>query len=377
MDTNAPLLAFCVPTYNRSKYLDTFLREIITEIEAAALQNEVVVVVGDNDSSDDTPQLVLSYQQKSSVKIFYFRNQENIGAVNNIIRLVENSPAVFSIIFGDDDVVVANSLQKVVDIVKSHAEADVFHFKCKQTDFIPLGMPPAEMNGFEAAEKYFYNLGNAGTFFFRTDAARRVVAENKSRIASTCWPQTEIMFLILLKDKLRNNFIASGIELVSSDSHNENVIYNTWYIIETFCFSLLRVARHVADECNTPALMNAAKKSIPGCKEAVKFYFRFLLFATYYDYGYELKKTKELIIENRESLKGSNAVYPFVYGVLLALPAWIKKIMVAFYFIISNKSFKKSKLDKSYAEVRAYQQRKFEVYKQKGKLTEDTERYIY
>lgn len=373
----APYLAICIPTYNRSQYLQKCLASVIAEIDEYSLHSEVAVYISDNDSSDNTAETVQSIIQSTGVVIHYAKNKINIGAVNNFIQLTETAVAEYIYILGDDDEIVKGSLVKVLSLIKENSDAIVQHYKCVQTDFIQPGMPSEKLNLFNAAEKYFYSIGNAGTFILKANEAKDVVKKHKQRLALTCWPQTEIMFSILAKIPAVKSFLASSVELVISENHGENVTYNSWYILETFCFSLLRIAQNVANDNQQPAFETAAKKSIPACKDAVKFFFRFLLFATYYDYSYELAKTKELIKENKRYLKGSNRFYPVMYGFLLSLPRWLKKLLVAFYFLVSNKSFKKSKFDKSYADVKAYQQRKYEVYKQKGKLTEDNERYIY
>ena len=377
MTETLPLLCICVPTYNRSTYLRKFLSVIIPEIAKYKLENEVVIFIGDNNSTDDTALMIEGFKNNSTAKILYHKNESNIGAVNNIIRLLENSNSKFLTIFGDDDEMVVGSLPQVISVVKENPEILVHHFKCRQTNFIKAGMTHQKLTVLDAAEKYFYNLGNAGTFIFNTEKAKAIVASKKDRLACTCWPQTEIMFLMLMVEKESKRFAVSGIELVSSGSHDGNVIYNTWYILETFCFSLLRVAQNIeADHPNT-GIMKSARKAIPACMQAVKYFFRFILFATYYDYGYELEKTKKLITQNKQYLKGGNVFYPTVYSVLLSLPRCVKKLLTAFYFFVSKPTFKKSIFEKNYDTVKLYQQKKLEVYTQKGKLTEDTERYIY
>jgi|GEM_PF-5400505 len=378
MINSVPYLAVSIPTYNRSKYLNKCLASVIAEIETAGLSADVVIDISDNASTDDTEAIVQNISiQHPSVTIHYSKNKENVGAVNNFIHLTEISGALYTFILGDDDELVEGSLSKVVHTIKENPEVLIHHYKCKQTDFIPAGMPPEKMNPFDGAEKYFYNIGNAGTFIFNTEKAQQIVKEKKARLALTCWPQTEIMFLMLMEDKTKPLFLVSGIELVSSESHGENVSYNSWYILETFCFSLLRIAQNISADYSEPAFIKAAKKAIPGTRYSVKYFFRFLLFITYYDYGYELAKTAELVTDNKAYLKGSNRFYPTTYSLLLSFPTWLKKSLTAFYFFVSKPSFKKSTFETQYREVRAYQQKKFDLYKQKGKLTEDTERYIY
>lgn len=372
------LLAICIPTYNRSVYLHACLQSVCTEITNADLEKWVAVIISDNNSSDDTRQTVDMVKHRySSIDIRYSCNPENIGAVNNFIRLVEISTATFTYILGDDDRLGEGSLEQTVALIRANMDTRVFHLKCRQTDIIQKGMPPEALDVYQAAERYFYNIGNAGTFIFLTSPAQVYLSTRKDRIGRTCWPQTEIMFGILLPYKKQKLFLVSGIELVVSESHDANVIYHSWYILETFCFSLLRILEHLNGDFRDAAFMTHARRAIPACRTPVKFFFRFLLFVTYYDYPYEISRTGQLIADNRKALKGKHAFYPFVYRILMGLPVFLKKALVFLYLYISRPVFSRAGIRAYYRDIADYRENKYRIYKEKGKLTSDTERYIY
>lgn len=372
------LLAICIPTYNRSAYLQACMQSVCTEISSARLEETVVVIISDNNSTDDTRQAAEAFRNRyDGIDIRYSCNPDNVGAVNNFIRLVEISPADFTYILGDDDRLGEGALLETLALLRDHKDKLVFHLKCRQTDIIPKGMPPIALDVNRAGEHYFYNIGNAGTFIFRTHTAQQYLADRKQRIAQTCWPQTEIMFGMLLQEKNRRAFLVSGIELVVSESHDANVVYNSWYILETFCFSLLRVLEHLDFDYHDATFKPQARRAVPACRTPVKFFFRFLLFITHYDYPYEISRTRLLIAENWKALKGRHSFYPFVYRILLGLPLFLKKALVFLYLFISRPAFSRSGIRDYYKNIADYRENKYRIYKEKGKLTADTERYIY
>jgi glycosyltransferase involved in cell wall biosynthesis len=91
-----PKVTIALPTYNRA---DKFLRPAI---ECALSQDweNLEIVVSDNCSTDDTPEVVKSYRDP---RLRYFRQDRNIGANNNFNFCVENATGSYFLLFHDDD----------------------------------------------------------------------------------------------------------------------------------------------------------------------------------------------------------------------------------------------------------------------------------
>lgn len=70
-----PLVSICIPTYNRSEYLQLSLERYVHEPEF--LNGCVEIVISDNASTDDTELVAGGYAEKYA-NIRYFRNAENI-----------------------------------------------------------------------------------------------------------------------------------------------------------------------------------------------------------------------------------------------------------------------------------------------------------
>ena len=78
-----PLLSICIPTFNRANVLNQCLRAIVDQ---DAYDEKVEVVVSDNCSTDNTGEIVRSYQEKYG-NIRYFRNDENLADTNFSLSL--------------------------------------------------------------------------------------------------------------------------------------------------------------------------------------------------------------------------------------------------------------------------------------------------
>ena len=68
-----PILSICIPTYNRASCLDKCLEAIVAQEEF----NRIEVVVSDNCSSDNTPNIVEKYSRQYP-NIGYYRNTKNL-----------------------------------------------------------------------------------------------------------------------------------------------------------------------------------------------------------------------------------------------------------------------------------------------------------
>src|SRR5579871_2292375 len=76
-----PLLTLAVPTYNRQRFLATFLRAIAPQL---AGERRVELLISDNGSADGTSELVAGYIA-GGLPIRYIRNETNIGGDQNFL----------------------------------------------------------------------------------------------------------------------------------------------------------------------------------------------------------------------------------------------------------------------------------------------------
>ena len=97
-DSDRPLVSIGIPTYNRAN------RNLHAVIKRALGQSyaNVEVIVSDNCSSDGTPKLVSSFDDS---RLRYFRQETNIGPINNFNYCLNQARGEYFLLFHDDDMI--------------------------------------------------------------------------------------------------------------------------------------------------------------------------------------------------------------------------------------------------------------------------------
>jgi glycosyltransferase involved in cell wall biosynthesis len=93
-----PLVTIAIPTFNRAH---SYLRGVI-EAALAQTWEPLEILVGDNASTDQTPELIASFHDS---RIRHLRHPENIGANGNFNRLLEEARGEWFLLLHDDDLV--------------------------------------------------------------------------------------------------------------------------------------------------------------------------------------------------------------------------------------------------------------------------------
>ena len=76
-----PLISVCIPTFNSEKYIIECLQSVLNQT-----YTEFEIIISDNDSSDDTLNLIESFKDE---RIKIFKNEKNIGMGNNFNKVVD------------------------------------------------------------------------------------------------------------------------------------------------------------------------------------------------------------------------------------------------------------------------------------------------
>lgn len=117
-------LSIAIPTYNGSSYIREALDSIIGQLYD--IDEEIEIVISDNASTDETPEIVREYQSKYSF-IRYFRNEENLGADRNFDLAVRRSTGEYVWLFSDDDRLKSGAIKKVLGVLKQYKNlANIF-----------------------------------------------------------------------------------------------------------------------------------------------------------------------------------------------------------------------------------------------------------
>ena len=119
----SPVLSVCIPTYNRSIWLENTLKAAWNEVESSIGCAELVV--SDNASPDNSRELIERYTGNPMfVPVF---QHENVGPVRNMHDLVtKHARGTYVWLIGDDDFIVPGAIGRILQCIKEHAEISFF-----------------------------------------------------------------------------------------------------------------------------------------------------------------------------------------------------------------------------------------------------------
>ena len=112
-----PILSICIPTKNRSKYLDFTIRSIIRQ-KRFQETGDVEIVVSDNGSTDTTPNICHSIIMKYSDKIKYIQMEEpTFRAESNYLNVLKHGTGTFLKLHNDNMLVKDGGLDEMINVI--------------------------------------------------------------------------------------------------------------------------------------------------------------------------------------------------------------------------------------------------------------------
>lgn len=115
----APRVTVTIPTHNRAELLRQALRSVLEQSLA-----DVEVFVSDNASTDETPEVVASFDDP---RVRYMRLDRNIGVAGNLSRCLRLGTAPFLAILQDDDLMLPSNLERKVEVLERHPNVGIAH----------------------------------------------------------------------------------------------------------------------------------------------------------------------------------------------------------------------------------------------------------
>jgi glycosyltransferase involved in cell wall biosynthesis len=165
-----PLISVALCTYNGGK----FLRKQLDSVLSQSYSN-LEIVVGDDQSTDDTRQILTEYVQRDS-RIRVFVNEKNIGYTRNFEQTLKRCKADYLAICDQDDIWHKDKLR--LQMAKLGDHALVYH------DSELVDEYGTSMN-FKISNKFnFYSGSRAETFLFLNCISGHSVLMRKSVLAS-------------------------------------------------------------------------------------------------------------------------------------------------------------------------------------------------
>jgi glycosyltransferase involved in cell wall biosynthesis len=126
-----PLLSCAITTYNRAAWLSHSLPRLLEVTRA--WRDVVEVVVCDNASTDETPDVVAQFRGETNFAAH--RNGRNVGMLGNLGATARASRGAFVWLLGDDDLLTDGSIENVLDGLASHPDVEMAYMNYAYTLF--------------------------------------------------------------------------------------------------------------------------------------------------------------------------------------------------------------------------------------------------
>jgi glycosyltransferase involved in cell wall biosynthesis len=127
-----PLLSICITTYNRAKWLAINLATVRRWV--APYRDSVEVVVCDNSSEDNTPEVVKLYL--SDRNFHYYRNPKNVGMLGNLKVTAHHAKGKYVWIIGDDDVIKESAIKAVLEGIRKYQDVSLIYLNYAYTRIV-------------------------------------------------------------------------------------------------------------------------------------------------------------------------------------------------------------------------------------------------
>lgn len=298
MENKQPLLSICIPTYKRAKFLqislDKFRQAIKTDMD-------IELIVSDNCSPDETPNVVQSEIEKG-LRCTYIRNEKNIGPDANFLQCFHSANGKYIWLCGDDDYLIPDRLDALYD---SLAAGDYGLVELNQ-DATKFNLSPMVFTDPGA----FLSEVHVWITFMSCNIIRKEIVDSidGDKYADTNLIQVPF-FLNSATMGLPNLMYYPQVLDCGADSGN-NGGYN---LFEVFCENLLTMIHEIADDGKlVEKQFRSIKKSI-FCRWMIGFYTRFFI---EHDYGSFKMENAKAILNKWYGME--------IYYYVLIVKQWIK-----------------------------------------------------
>lgn len=113
-----PLVSICIPTYNYGRYIGEAIESVLGQDF-----DDCEIIIIDDCSDDETSNIITRYI-KTSTLIKYFRNERNVGMVNNWNLCLEAAKGKYiQFLFADDKLCASDSIRTMYASLEANKEA--------------------------------------------------------------------------------------------------------------------------------------------------------------------------------------------------------------------------------------------------------------
>ena len=109
-------LSVCIPTYNRAAFIGETLESILSQANES-----IEVVVVDGASTDDTAEVVASFQNRFT-NLLYHRGAQNMGVDRDMATAVELARGDYCWLMSSDDLIKPGAISRMLEEIQSGAD---------------------------------------------------------------------------------------------------------------------------------------------------------------------------------------------------------------------------------------------------------------
>lgn len=127
-----PLVSLCIPTFNRSRYLESLLESLVGQL--AAFPHPYEIVIADNASPDATGDVVRRFEARLPIR--YIRHPQSIGCYPNVVFAMTQAQGRYMLYLADDDCVLGEPLAETVAAMEADPEVVITYAPWKLYDLV-------------------------------------------------------------------------------------------------------------------------------------------------------------------------------------------------------------------------------------------------
>lgn len=122
MNSPKSLVTTIIPTYNRSSFLKKTIKNVLSQNSFSK------IIISDNDSTDDTSQVIDKILKNNKNRMSYHKNSSNIGIYNNFNCGLKMIDTKYFNVMSDDDFLAPDFINESTQILESNHDINVVVF---------------------------------------------------------------------------------------------------------------------------------------------------------------------------------------------------------------------------------------------------------
>jgi glycosyltransferase involved in cell wall biosynthesis len=199
-----PLVSICCATYNHQKYLTQAIESFLMQRGSFPIE----IVIGDDCSTDRTPQIVQDYAERFPQLVRVIAADANVGVSLNAFRIREAARGKYiALCEGDDYWTDPDKLQKQVDFLERNPEFTVSGHWVKNVDGSGNLLERQVFTGESCPEVFGVQQAIQGTpthmnsWVFRTSALRSIPRQKMDLVLRLPAHDEPLLLLLLVQGK--------------------------------------------------------------------------------------------------------------------------------------------------------------------------------